>query len=361
MKNLQITYLTRKQQGFSIVELMVAVALSLVILAGILKLYSSNKSAFRSQESISRIQEGYRFASENIQKELRLAGYYGCNKESAIVNTLSANPFIADYLKPVEGFNATNTTTWDRSIAGTGLTIGNTDGDVVRGGTDILVIRRASKTQHPLTVAMTNINSSLQIQAAMSTAAFTANDVVIVSDCNRSAIFQVTGFNQSSGVIEHATSGGSIGNITTQLLTSAPAFNVDASVMKLDTIVFFIGTSANGTPSLKRKINNNASETIINGVENMQIVYGLDTDATLDGVANRYVNAANITAANWSSITSTRISLLMTSPDNSLSKADTTTYNLLDEAIADTGTTITHAGDLKFRQAVNMTVDIRNI
>ncbi|MDW3094944.1 MAG: PilW family protein [Gammaproteobacteria bacterium] len=349
----------RIQSGISMIELLVAMILVIVILAGLISMFSSNKIAYTSQESISRIQEAYRFASEIIQKEVRSAGYYGCNRESSIVDTLSSLPFEADHTKPIEGFNATDATTWDRAITPTSLTIGTTTGDIVRGGTDILVVRRVSDTQHALNAAMATTSASPQIAANISPVALSVDDVAIISDCKRSAIFQVTGFTIASGIIAHSTTGGSIGNSTAQLLTSAPAFDLDADVMRFNTTVFFIGTSTNGTPSLKRKVNSAPSEIIIDGVENMQILYGLDTDA--DGIANRYVNASNITAVEWANVTSARISLLMLAPENSLPENDAETYVLLDESIADTGTTITHAGDLRFRQSVNMTVDIRNL
>ena len=349
----------KSQAGLSLIELLVAMILVLVILAGLISIFTSNKLSYNTQETISRIQDNFRFASEIIQKEVRSAGYYGCNKESAMVDTLSSLPFIADHEKPIEGFNATSSTAWHTNISPTGLTIGTTDGDVVRGGTDILVVRGADSQQLSLSTAMASISDNPTIQSAITPPAFTANDVAIISDCKRSAIFQVTAFTQATGVIAHATSGGSIGNSTSQLLTSAPGFDVDADVMEFQTIIFFIGTSANGTPSLKRKINNDASETIINGVENMQIQYGLDTDA--DGIANRYVNASNVASTEWIDVTSARISLLMLGEENSLPEDDINSYTVLDETIDDTGTTITHAGDERFRQVVNMTVDVRNL
>lgn len=361
MRHSRNSLLQRKQTGISMIELLVAMILVIVILAGLISMFSTNKLAYVSQENISRIQEGYRFASEIMQRELRSAGYYGCNRESTMVDTLSSLPFEADHTKPIEGFNAASATTWDRAITPTSLTIGTTTGDVVRGGTDILVVRRASDTQHSLNASMTSTSASPVIASNISPVALAVDDVAIISDCKRSAIFQVTGFTIASGVIAHSTTGGSIGNSTAQLLTSAPAFDLDADVMRFNTTVYFIGTSTNGTPSLKRKLNSAPSEVIVDGVENMQILYGLDTDATPDGIANRYVNASNVTAAEWPNVTSARISLLMLSPENSLAENDDQTYQLLDESIAATGTTITHAGDLRFRQAVNMTVDIRNL
>ena len=101
-------------------------------------------------------------------------------------------------------------------------------------------------------------------------------------------------------------------------------------------------------------------EGLIEGVENMQILYGVDS--TGDGIANSYVNATAVAAgvvaagtADWSRVVSVRVALLVdtgqtVSPDN-----DTGGYVLLDAA------PITPASNLTFRRRVfTTTVPIRN-
>lgn len=70
--------------------------------------------------------------------------------------------------------------------------------------------------------------------------------------------------------------------------------------------------------------NGSATASIIaEGIENMQILYGEDNDS--DGIANRYINAANIAA---NPIVSVRIALLVSTVETS-GTTDTATYTLL--------------------------------
>jgi hypothetical protein len=55
-----------------------------------------------------------------------------------------------------------------------------------------------------------------------------------------------------------------------------------------------------------------AGQVIAEGVEDMEILYGVDTDA--DGVANRYVVAASVT--DWAVVVSARVALLVNSVES---------------------------------------------
>ena len=50
------------QRGFTLVELMVALAVSLLLLAGVIQVYLSSKQAYRVQDNVARIQESGRLA-----------------------------------------------------------------------------------------------------------------------------------------------------------------------------------------------------------------------------------------------------------------------------------------------------------
>jgi type IV pilus assembly protein PilW len=56
------------------------------------------------------------------------------------------------------------------------------------------------------------------------------------------------------------------------------------------------------------------------GIEDMQVLYGVDPDE--DGVANHYVDAANVGAGNWDRIASVEITLLVNSVVNVLRESD---------------------------------------
>jgi type IV pilus assembly protein PilW len=63
------------QRGFTLVELIVALAVSLILLAGVIQVYLSSKQAYRVQDNIARIQENGRLAIDFLSRYIRLAGY----------------------------------------------------------------------------------------------------------------------------------------------------------------------------------------------------------------------------------------------------------------------------------------------
>lgn len=80
---------------------------------------------------------------------------------------------------------------------------------------------------------------------------------------------------------------------------------------------YYINTASNGVPSLFREsLSSGGSDTVaeemVQGVENMQIQYGVDTDA--DALPNRYLNANQVSAAQWENdVVTARVSLVLRS------------------------------------------------
>ena len=67
------------QCGLTLVELMVAMVLGLLLMGGVLQMHTANRQTTRVSEGVSRIQENARYAIAMIQREVRMAGYFGCN------------------------------------------------------------------------------------------------------------------------------------------------------------------------------------------------------------------------------------------------------------------------------------------
>ncbi len=96
-----------------------------------------------------------------------------------------------------------------------------------------------------------------------------------------------------------------------------------------------------------------APQTIITGVDQMQILYGLDDGG--DGVADRYVSATTVTTnAGWKeSVTSVRIALLLNSEQDIKPAAESKPYPLLDGNSA-------NFNDRKLHKVFTSTILIRN-
>lgn len=66
---------SRFQRGLSLVELMVALAIGMVLIAGFLQIFLSVRSTYSTNEAASRTQENGRFALEFLSEHARMAGY----------------------------------------------------------------------------------------------------------------------------------------------------------------------------------------------------------------------------------------------------------------------------------------------
>jgi type IV pilus assembly protein PilW len=64
-----------RQQGLSLIELMVAMVLGLLLVAGALQMMLTSQTIYRTTDTLSRIQENGRFALNFLTKDIRMAGY----------------------------------------------------------------------------------------------------------------------------------------------------------------------------------------------------------------------------------------------------------------------------------------------
>ena len=68
----------KRVAGFSLVELMISLALGSVVTMGVVQLFVANAETHRLLQGQSRLQESARFALDFIGRDVRKAGYRGC-------------------------------------------------------------------------------------------------------------------------------------------------------------------------------------------------------------------------------------------------------------------------------------------
>jgi hypothetical protein len=111
-----------RQQGFSVIELMIATLLGLFIIGGIIGIFIASTNNYRLQQALSEVQEKGRYALRRIRVDIQKAGYYINEEEDQIVIEWSAVGAPADY-----GANATNVLSiYRRGDGGTPNTIHRT-------------------------------------------------------------------------------------------------------------------------------------------------------------------------------------------------------------------------------------------
>jgi len=94
--------------GFTIVELMIALAISAILLGGVVQVYSNSKQTYRTTENVARMQENSRFVMDILTKEIRMAGFSPCPRTNQVAVTLDggsdeATNFATEAIKGFEG------------------------------------------------------------------------------------------------------------------------------------------------------------------------------------------------------------------------------------------------------------------
>ena len=344
------------QKGISLVELMISMTIGLILMTGVVQLFLSSRTTFSTQQALARVQESGRLAMEFLAEDIRMAGYMGCmSRNLNFHNTLNdANKLQYDFGVAIEGLDNVGATP-DAEYPAT-----------ILEGTDALVVRSAGGNS----VGVTKNNDSAQLFAENTGVAATCdsgeesysglceNDILVVSDCSKARVFQVTNLQATSGAVEvnvvHSGANAEPGNAETSWGGNSnpeETFGPDSEIIKMNTSIYYVANGTSGMPSLWQKINGGTAQELLEGVQDMQLLYGLDSDS--DGVPDDYVTATAVTTANaWEDVSSVRVQLLVQSTeDNLIQEPQPYTFN---------GVTNNAPGDRRLRQVFINTVAIRS-
>lgn len=304
------------QRGLSLIELMISITIGLLILASLSSLFVSQSKTRVELDKSNRMIDNGRYALEVLSDNLRLAGFYG---EFSPTPGIPATPAtlpdpcttnasdMEDALQlAVQGYNAaTQTSQISSPPCGFTYTAGNNRS--LKAGSDILVIRRAS-TATPI------------VQGA----ALAGTHYLQVSRCQYDADRYRISTNPADLTLRRSS-------------TCTPASTTPyADLRNFLVQVYFVAPSNDAScaigdciPTLKRyELDPTTHEFVITplveGVEYMQIDYGLDTNN--DGTPNSYVTAP--AATDWPNVVAVRMNVLARNNEKTGSHTDTKTYIL---------------------------------
>lgn len=323
--------LANRQRGLSLVELMVAITISLLLLAGVIQIFVSSRQTYTLQDGMSRLQENARYALERISQDISRSAYLGCAdtaelaQDNAISNNLS---------NQAGGYN------FATAISGTeGTGVDNTDTLVVRYGTTggIRLLLRFNIDENTLQINSADPNYDLLEQY----------DLLTVSDCESATVFMITNDpTGSNGFIEYATgvtapdgpNRGQSNSTSDVKFAYAPSSlgsgsTSVASAFRTSVATYLVGASTSGIGNSLYVNSIEANNELIQGVDDFQVLYGVNDDGDLG--ADRYVNANNVVTAttDWNDVVSLRIRLDLNTVDpvqggNTIGKSFTTTVRL---------------------------------
>ncbi len=253
---------TSREQGLTLVEVMVALAIGSFLIIGAVQIYNQSRQAYIINESIAKVQDTATFAMDAIESDLRMASNWGrmsrglgvegrsvigdenpTNLALAGSTTACGVEWVLDLSMPVDGDN-------------NGYGLPCPPAEVIQPDSDHFVVRRASVAPALLEAGR------LQIQTTR------VQGEVFLSD------------------------GAAI---------PASFSPVDSSTHNLMVTSYYVASDSDlipGVPTLRRKVlrmvggvADIVDEEIAPGVENLQIQFGLDVNE--DNTVDRYVNPGN--------------------------------------------------------------------
>jgi type IV pilus assembly protein PilW len=269
----------RHCHGMTLIELMISMVLGLVIIGGATSVMLANQQSYRTNEALSQVQESQRTAFELLSRDVREAGFNGCNSRGRIANVLerrSSGPYWWQTWVGMQGF--------DGRQAGGAVSFGTAVGTRVEG-TDSLVVQGV---QGSGLAVESHQPTSATIKITTPTTAIASDDIAILCDFDHAAIFQVSQYNSHNTTVVHNIGRATPGNCSkglgypTVCSTNGNeyAFGPNSQLLRFAAVNWYIGNNGRATEggrSLYRvRIGSGTSmitEEVVAGVSNLQLRY----------------------------------------------------------------------------------------
>lgn len=333
---------SRKQTGLSLIELMIAITLSLLLMAGVMQMFLTSKQTYNTNNALSRVQESGRFAIDFLTYDIRNAGYKGecTGAPNILLDTSNAdyNAELFDLSDALKGWEnpAASTPTWV-----TGPT---------KASGDIIIIKHAANASGSTANGNTPPNASAITLTGPSS--IKQHSILIASDALGCDVFQNRADDNASTLSRGAGAGNPPGNISPGSFSHT--FNNSMEILTMQSATYYIGNGANGLPALRRISYNTGAavnEELVDGIQDMQISYGI---ADINKQVTTYETAnqgGTWSKAKWESVASVRIDLLAVSADTNVIESN--------QVIAFNGANVT-IPNRRLARTFSTTIAIRN-
>lgn len=282
----------RLSSGFSLIEILITMAMGIVMLGGLLQILSINSENFRIRDSLSRVQEDGRLAIELMSRELRHSGFRAYPyTDRALIDKTILSPDDSRYpkhrlFKAIDGaFKPADDIPVDTPIYGNSTS--STDNVIMRYQVENFAVLKGSVCGGSFAsgVKYTEIMDNLQL----------------VTDSNGN--------------------GNKLDEIGVNAVATAK-FYVSNNILYCDARLDYYSDSSDTI-----KMRKSQALPLFSNVENLRILYGIDSNG--DNSPNRYVNESRIADSDWGNVKAVRIALILRTEEKNLSNTDTQTPLLI--------------------------------
>lgn len=277
-------------RGFSLVELLVALALGILVLAGVARVFINSKQGYRVQESASRMQENIRIVVDYFGRNLRLADLWG-GVEAGQVSLIGApvyngpggceHAWILDTNSGIRGYAGGNT-------APLGLPAGCLSNYVP--GSDALAVRYANPDAYVSTMQLGDSGAATALKP-------NGKYYLRAKIGQRAVLFDVTNDSDRLRAIS----------------AEIPGVAEDGVLSyQYQTLLFYLRNIDFGrgpVPTLnmlRLQSDSLQAEQLVDGIEMLSFSYGIDSDD--DGLVDGYRSAADV--GNWRQVLSVRLAFI---------------------------------------------------
>jgi type IV pilus assembly protein PilW len=272
-------------KGISLLELLIALAISSLVLMGVVTSWLSAKKIFTTQAELIALQDNMRIVNALLKQRIGMSGYAGCRKLSEVA-LIDHAKFGFSFANSLVGFDAAHCPKYLRSSV-----IPHTDG---------IVVQAADGDITELTADAARGSSIIKVVANPATE---DNMELLISDCVNAELFVAQ--NYESGSIKAKTK------------LAYSYHRSDAEVERVVETAFFVSdtgrTDDRGAPiyALYQVINQGNKQELIPGVAGMSMMYGL---ADNTGVIKYYSTVQMLAAKAWEKVVSVCITIIYHSP-----------------------------------------------
>jgi type IV pilus assembly protein PilW len=251
----------RENSGFTLIELLIAIALGLVILAGLYKTFRTQHDTYIVQDQVAAMQQNLRAAMYLITRDLQMAGWY--TNFDRINHNIDWND--------QDGDNDPTTNPENGKPLVFAVDNNSTAGDNINDGTDMLVIVKAAEDSlHTLTGTEIASGTSISVNLTPSGLNPASNiyGLLVKSDLRTGDFFVLT----APGTVAWPLGENYKGD--------ADPSKADM-LFRTDLIVYKINNDATtGRPVLYRRNlgSDNGYQPVAENIENMQVRYYLEND-----------------------------------------------------------------------------------
>lgn len=313
------------QHGFSLVELMIALFIGSLLILGAVQVFGASRAAYQMSEGIARVQENGRFALDFLQRDIRMAGHFGCvNDQSHVLNdpsglnsTFGAVPHPGlEFGVSIQGYEATDTAPGDTVTIGTPPTSGGgtfspaLPAEIAAATTnrlidsDILALRYLAPEGVPVTsIGGTAPAPVFQFDPTRWDVLRSGVDdpgLFGAADCLGVTVFQANAVNSGAGEVVMGAAPNNLGPTFQQVFTAG-----QTTLHRAESLVYYVGLNAAGNPALYRVRFQAApngllapdAQELVEGVENLQLIYGVDRELDSTRPPTGYIDKQYVASA----------------------------------------------------------------